>query len=137
MIPPVAAYLLLTTAVLSAGQGAPPVTASGKIYVEPMGQDHEALRFRKLLSDGLSKAGLPIVKEAAEADLVLSSTLSTPVVSGDSRALASVALTNRQGQTIWDGEFPSSKRWPSGRDYVKRLAEEIVAALHKVVTRAG
>jgi len=114
-----------------------PLAGVHNVHVKPAGQDHEAIRFRKLLSDELRKAGLQIAAEERDADAVLSSTLSTPVVDGHSRAYAEVELADQRGQRLWGGDFPSRRRWPSGADYVRKLAEEIASALKKAVTPAS
>lgn len=140
MPPTVGVCLLLAVAATGAAKTQAVASLAGirSIYVEPMGQDHEAVRFRKLLSDELTKAGFTIVADADDgADAVLSSMLSTPVVDGHSRAYAEVELTRRNGPRVWGGDFPSRRRWPSGQDYVKKLAEEVAGALRTAREKAG
>lgn len=128
------ALLLAGSRIAAAPQSSVPLAGVQRVHVRPAGQDHEAIRFRKLLSDELRNVGLEIAADERDADAVLSSTLSTPVVDGHSRAYAEVELTDQRGQRLWGGDFPSRRRWPSGTDYVRKLAEEIAGALKKAVT---
>lgn len=125
-----ACLALVLAADTPAFQTSSPVVNARRIYVAPMGQDHEAMRFRKLLSEGLVKQGFTIVVDQRDADATLATTLSTPVVEGHTRAYSEVALEDATGRRIWGGDFPTRKRWPSGADYVRKLADEIVSALH-------
>ena len=114
-------------------QSQPPAAVTRHVFVEPMGDDHEAFRFRKLLSDGLARNGFSIARERGEADVVLATTLSTPVVGGETRAYASADVRRHDGTVLWRAEFPDNDGWRQsrGRDAVTKLAEEIVAALQR------
>ncbi|MBI1874499.1 MAG: hypothetical protein HYS05_11540 [Acidobacteria bacterium] len=128
MTPQLAAGLFVVA--VSLGPQTPsPIAPIQKIHVMPVGQDHEAVRFRKLLVDDLLKAGFAVVADERDADAILSGTLTTPVVDGHSRAYAEMELMDRNGRRVWGRNFPSRRRWPSGQDYVRKLAEEIAAAM--------
>ena len=135
MVKTLAVCMFLTLGVGTGGQATTPADdtrqVTRQVYVKPMGNDHEAVRFRKLMSDHLIKLGHAVTSDAATADLVLETTLSTPVVSGETRAYASAEVRNREGKIIWTGEFPASEGWvqTKARDAVRKLAEEIAAAL--------
>lgn len=124
---------MLLVVSVGAGPHAQPVGSTGRvIHVEPMGQDHEAFRFRKLMADHLAQRGFTVAAEADRADLILVTTLSTPVVGGETRAYASAELRRRDGTAVWTSDFPANAGWRQarGRDATPRLAEEIAAAVH-------
>ena len=108
----------------SSGASAP------QIFVEAMGTDHEAVYFRKLLTDHLQRAGLATTDSQAS-PLVLVTTLSTPVVGGETRAYATAELRASDGRVQWSSEFPKSDGWRQarGRDALTKLAEEIATAV--------
>jgi hypothetical protein len=107
-----------------------PASPGVRIHVEPMGTDHEAVYFAKLLSDHLGRAGYQPSEKTTE-DLRLVTTLSTPVIGGETRAFATVELRAGDGRVLWSGEFPENDGWrqPRGRDALRKLAEEIVTAV--------
>jgi hypothetical protein len=111
-------------------QPAPPGSIATQIFVEPMGTDHEAVYFRKLLSDHLRRAGLATA-DTPSSPLVLVTTLSTPVVGGETRAYATAELRAGDGRVQWSTEFPKSDGWRQarGRDALTKLAEEIATAV--------
>ena len=108
------------------GQGARDV----RIHAEPMGTDHEAVYFQKLLNDHLARGGYAASDRATQ-KLLLVTTLSTPVVGGETRAYATAELRAPDGRVLWSGEFPENDGWRQarGRDAIRKLAEEIVAAV--------
>lgn len=115
------------------GQARPSATEPVKVYVEPMGQDHEAFRFRKLISDHLARLGFTVASEAGAADLVLITTLSTPVIDGETQAYASVEVRGPDRKVLWTGEFPASEGWvqTKAREAVTKLAHEIAVAVQR------
>ena len=124
--------MLLIVSVGAAPQAQPPTFAARVIHVEPMGQDHEAFRFRKLIADHLAQRGFTIAADAGRADLILVTTLSTPVIGGETRAFASAELRRRDGSAVWAVDFPANDGWRQarGREAIPKLAEEIAAAVH-------
>jgi len=118
---------------VSAGSYAQPAHSSARvIHVEPMGQDHEAFRFRKLIANHLAQRGFTIAADAGHADLILVTTLSTPVIGGETRAYASAELRRRDDSAVWAIDFPANDGWRQarGREATAKLAEEIAAAVH-------
>jgi hypothetical protein len=131
MIKIVALSLLVTLGLGASHQARPPAGVGRQVYIEPMGQDHEAVRFRKLMTDHLVRSGFSIASDAAGAELILSTTLSTPVVSGETRAYASAEVRTRDGNVSWTGDFPAREGWvqTKAREAVAKLAEEIARAV--------
>jgi hypothetical protein len=102
------------------------------IYVDSMGHDDEAVRFRSLLKQELTRAGFTVEDDAAKADAVLGGTFSVRVVAGYSRSYADVALRESDGATIWQGDFgPRFWRGRKGGDDVKNCAGDIADKLLK------
>src|ERR1700687_3524254 len=100
------------------------------IYIDSMGKDDEAVRFRTLLKQELSHAGFTIEDDAAKADAGMSGTLSVRVLAGYARAYADVALRASDGGTIWQGDFgPTFLRGRKGDDEVKNCAGNIADKL--------
>lgn len=101
-------------------------TGQVRIDVQPMGTDHEAMYFQKLLTDHLARSGYQ-----PKQPLVLVTTLSTPVVGGETRAYATAEVRAADGREVWSDEFPKSDGWRQarGRDALRKLAEEIVSAV--------
>lgn len=125
---PVFALIAMT---LGGGQqlalpGSPP----NQIFVEPMGTDHEAMYFRKLLNGHLTRAGYGGL-DAPGSPLVLMTRFSMPVIGGETRAFATAELRAADGRVLWSDEFPKSDGWRQarGRDALRKLAEEIAAAV--------
>jgi hypothetical protein len=103
-----------------------------RIYVDSMGQDDEAVRFRSSLKQELTHAGFTIEADSAKANAVLSGTLSVRVLAGYSRAFADVALRASDGATIWQGRFgPRFMRGRRGDDDIKNRAGDIADKLLK------
>jgi hypothetical protein len=102
------------------------------IYVDSMGHDDEAVRFRSLLKQELTHAGFTIEDNSAKADSVLGGTLSVRVVAGYSRAFADVALRASDGATIWQGRFgPRFLRGRKSGDDTKNCAGDLADKLLK------
>jgi hypothetical protein len=103
-----------------------------RIYVDSMGHDDEAVRFRGLLKQDLTHAGFAIEDDSAKADAVLSGTLSVRVEAGYSWAYADVALRASDGATIWQGSFrPKFFHGRQGDDKTKNCAGDIADKLLK------
>jgi hypothetical protein len=103
-----------------------------RIYLDSMGHDDEAVRFRSLLKQELTHAGFTVEDDSAKADSVLSGTLSVRVVAGYSRAFADVALRASDGATIWRGAFgPRFLRGRKSGDDTKNCAGDIADKLLK------
>jgi hypothetical protein len=103
-----------------------------RIYVDSLGHDDEAVRFRSLLKQELTLAGFTIEDDSAKADAVLSGTLSVRVIDGYSRAFADVALRTSDGATIWQGRFgPRFLRGRKSGDDTKNCAGDIADKLLK------
>lgn len=123
-------FVLVAMSLGSGRQTTPPELLSTPIFVEPMGTDHEAVYFRRLLTDHLRRAGRATA-DTPTSQLVLATTLSTPVVSGETRAYATAELRAADGRVLWSSEFPANDGWRQarGRDALTKLAEEIATAL--------
>jgi hypothetical protein len=103
-----------------------------RIYLDSMGKDDEAVRFRSLLKQELTHAGFAVEDDSAKADAVMSGTLSVRVLAGYSRAYADVTLRASDGGTIWQGDFgPTFLRGRKGDDEVKNCAGNIADKLLK------
>lgn len=109
-----------------------PAAPGIRIQVEPMGTDHEAVYFARLLRDQLARAGFQ-PSDLPKEHLRLVTTLSTPVVGGETRAYATAELRAADGRVLWSDEFPRSDGWRQarGRDALRKLAEEIVTAVER------
>ena len=86
-------------------QSAHTLTEVHHIYVDSIGHDDEAVRFRSLLNQEPTPASFIIEDDSAEADAVLSGTFSVRVLAGCSRAYADVAARASDGATIWQSDF--------------------------------
>jgi hypothetical protein len=103
-----------------------------RIYVDFLGHDDEAVRFRSLLKQELTRAGFTIEDDSAKADAVLGGTLSVRVIDGYSRAFADVALRASDGVTIWRGAFgPRFLRGRKSGDDTKNCAGDLADKLLK------
>jgi len=101
-----------------------------KIYVGPMGQSDEAERFRILLGNELSKVGFTVVDSDSKADAILSGILTVRVYAEESRARATVSLSNSDGVRLWSKDFEPRVHF-GGRDTVKLRAEDVAKDLRK------
>src|SRR5262252_6852156 len=75
-----------------------------KIYVEEMGTFPEAVRFRLLLEDQLSRIGLTVVPQREEADAVLSGVVSLASpgeYGGPSDISVTARLNSSDGSRLW------------------------------------
>jgi hypothetical protein len=122
--------VLVAMSLGSGDQATPQGSIATQIFVEPMGTDHEAVYFRRLLIDHLRRAGLATA-ETPTSPQVLVTTLSTPVVGGETRAYATAELRAPDGRVLWSGEFPKSDGWRQarGREALTKLAEEVAMAV--------
>ena len=122
--------VLIAMSLGSGQQPAPSGATSNQIFVEAMGTDHEAVYFRKLLNDQLARAGYGGA-DTPKAQFVLVTTLSTPVIGGETRAFATAELRAADGRMLWSDEFPKNDGWRQarGRDALRKLAEEVAAAV--------
>src|ERR671911_3178457 len=101
---------VIALALIALGSGRQPTLPGSigtQIVAEPMGTDHEAVYFHKLLNDHLTRAGYAGPDRPKER-LVLVTTLSTPVVGGETRAYATAELRTSDGRVLWTDDFPQS-----------------------------
>lgn len=102
------------------------------IYVDSMGHDDEAVRFRGLLKQELTRAGFTIEDDSAKADAVLSGTISIRVLAGYSRAFSDVTLRASDGAALWqDASRPRFWHGHQSGDDVKDRATDIADKLLK------
>jgi hypothetical protein len=110
-----------------------PSTLGGihRIYVDSMGGNDAAARFRALLGEELSKAGFLVGSTPSAADARLSGVLSTKkALHGHIRAYATVELMTPAGSQIWGGEFHEPRfRWTWSNDAVAVRARDIAKKL--------
>jgi hypothetical protein len=125
-------FLLAMPATVNDAQPAHALSDVHHIYIDSMGKDDEAVRFRSLLKQELTHAGFTVEDDSAKADAVMRGTLSVRVLAGYSRAYADVALRASDGGTIWQGDFgPTFLRGRKGDDEVKNCAGNIADKLLK------
>ena len=103
-----------------------------KIYVDSLGHDDEAVRFRRVLVENLAAAGFVVVDNRQTSDGVITGFLSLWVHHGSTHASATLALDAPDGRRLWDGEF--KERFFSftlSSDAVKVRAKDVVKRLQK------
>jgi hypothetical protein len=123
-------FVLVTIGLGAQERVAPPGQTAMRIEAEALGTDHEAVYFQKLLNEQLARAGYA-PPDVSRRSLTLMTTLSTPVVGGETRAYASAELRAADGRVVWSDDFPKDDGWRQarGRDALRKLAEEIAAAV--------
>ena len=109
----------------------PPVHSLSEVhhmYVDSMGHDDEAARFRGLVKQELTRAGFTIEDNSAKADAILSGTISIRVLAGYSRAFSDVTLRASDGAALWQSAFrPRFWHGKQSGDDVKDRATDIAA----------
>lgn len=124
---------LAITGLVSPSQPAHSLSDVHRIYVDSMGHDDEAARFRTLLKQELTHAGFTVEDDSAKADAALSGAFSVRVLAGYSKAYADLALRASDGTTIWAGKFGPRGffRGHKGPDDIKNRASDIADKLLK------
>src|SRR5437879_4253302 len=100
-----------------------------KIHVGDFGKTDQADRFRLLLELELTKVGFTVTS-ADQADATLSGALDLRVYAEESVARATVTLKDRDGRSIWGGDFQPKFHW-GGSDVLKIRAGDIAKDLSK------
>ncbi len=124
------ALLLLPAAVFA--QHAPPTLKDpGRIYVGTMGESDRADEFRGMLDYELGRAGFKVTDFKPQADTTLTGLLAVRAEDDKSVARVTVFLKNKQGKTLWTGDFGATSTPMRLSESMRRRAEEVAAALKK------
>ncbi len=130
-----AVALLLSCSIPACAQAArqPPVKNLGLIYVASMGESDKADEFRSMLGYELGQAGFKVTDFKLRADSILSGLLAIRPERGQSVARVTVFLKNKDGKTLWTGDFGATSKPTSISDSLRMRAEDVAAALKKLV----
>ena len=121
------AFVLMAASVHSADRSA--LAAVHRIYVDSMGHDEEAVRFRDLLRKDLAAAGFFVVDDPRHTDATLSGFVSIRVRHGYAKAYSTVTLTTADGRLIWGGDFGPAFRQSLSSDTVMLRSKDIAMRL--------
>ena len=120
----VALFVLVCAASLLAQLHWPNMTTVNKIFVNKLGNNDEAERFRFQLSRELANVGFTPLAEPDEADAIVKGTFSYQNWNDKSGAQANLRLLSQEGKEIW-GLSVADKKIDSNHDSGLWVAREV------------